>query len=482
MTSVAKLELNSITEFQEEIHVPTIDSEGNPEPITSIFYHEFQKSTWYTHILVKIPCHLDDDNYVFKANTTFHYLKYTYIIQAFPSIRIKPEHKDQYKICWPHNVAINAITQARFNVDDDPFGWFDHIWLDEYFQHFMPAGFRELHNINVGNLPFLENWSDELPFYETSLHQPWPYAQDTGCAFPLYFCSKDTSVSHVYEMKTRVADLLRMAKCVTDKNGDKVWVEMKDVDFTVLEGVNSVSKLKRPEMWGCYAYVTDNEVEWNTTCKESEGKVFYINDVVACDQTNTETYGKSAVVDLYCETPCKAIFWVAENVDATDKRNYSNYTTDSTNLYRGWNPIEHVTLKYGKTTRINQMKSLHFERMQSWYHLTSPPAVAGHSVYSLADKCVSIDAEVGLVFSKLRGTRMIFSLKNTDPFQLKHKFYSEEEEYSEAEEFLDSHTSYVDDVESDSKYNSPNFRMRVRLLVMKKLKIEKKGDKYEFTI
>lgn len=486
MTSVAKLELGSITEFQKEIHTPELDEEGKPLPITSVYYHEFQNSTWYTHLQVKIPCHLDDDSYCFKANTTFHYLKYSYLLQSFPAIRVKPEYEKTYRICWPHNLAINVINQGRFDVDDDPVGFFDHVWLDQYFQHFLKPGFRDLFNQCVGNLPFLEEWTTSLPQYTTSLPQPWHYSQDTGYAFPLYFCSKDTSVAHVYDMKTRVADLLRMAKICTGKNGEPVGVELKEVDFTVLEGVTPVSKLKKPEMWGCYAYITDNEVDWNTKCQEGSkdeeiSKVFYYNDVVVCDQINTETYGKSAEVNLYCETPCKSIFWAAENVDATARRNFSNYTTDTGEIYKGWNPIEQVTLKYGKTTRINAMQSLHFDRMQPWYHMRSPPVVAGYNCYSFANNCMSLDADVGLVFSKLRGTRMIFELKNTDPFQLLNKYHTEEGEHLESEDYLDSHTSSVF-ADEEMTHNQPNFRLRVRLLVMKKLKIEKRGNKWEFSV
>jgi len=485
MTSVAKLELNSITDFQKEIHESKMikNSEGEDvlEEISSIFYREFQKSTWYTRIHTKMPCTvMDDDTYVFRANTTFHYLMYSYIAQQYPYVSVKPEFRGQYKICWPHNLAINTINYGRFEVDDTPYNSLDNVWLDKYFEHFMKPGFREHHNMCVGNVPPLEEWSDVLRPYKTSLHQPWFYSQDPGLAFPLYFCSKDTSVSHVYEMKTFVSDLLRMVRCV-EKNGEKVWVEMKDVDFSVLDGVTVRTALKKPEMWAAYAYVTKNEIEWNTKCNDSQQKVFYINDIVACDQTNTETYGKSVEVDLFCETPCKSIFWAAENMDAKKKRNFSNYTTDSTDIYRGWNPIEHVSLKYGKNPRIKQMETYHFSRMQPWYHFPSPPHVAGHNVYTLADDPMSMDAEVGLVLSKLKA-KMFFKLKNPEHFQeSKPHCELESETTADEEEYIDSHVSYVDDI-SESKYTSPNFRMRVRLLITKKMVIEKKGDKYEFSI
>ena len=45
MTSVAKMELNSITKFQKELHESKRDKEGVLQGIFSIFYQEFEKVT-----------------------------------------------------------------------------------------------------------------------------------------------------------------------------------------------------------------------------------------------------------------------------------------------------------------------------------------------------------------------------------------------------------------------------------------------------
>ena len=500
MTSVAKMELNSITKFQKELHESRRNKEGELEKIASIFYQGFEKVTWYTRILNKIPCSVvgDDNVYVFKVNTTFHYLVYTYMVQHWPHIRVKPEYRDDYKICWPHNRPHNTLQHGHFEVDDVVVNTLDHVWLDTYFEHFMKPGFRDHYNMFVGNVPRDEEWGDVLYAYDTDLPQPWYYSRDPCLAFPLHYCARDTNVSHVYEVKNKIGDLLRMAKHVTDRNGDKSWVELKEVDFKVLDGVTSKSKLKKPEMWAAYSYVTPNEIEWNVECQGADAHVFYINDVVACDQTNTKTYGKTAQVDLCCKSPCKALFWSAENMDATKKRNYSNYTTDSVNLYNGWDPVQHISLKYSETERIKEMATHHFTRMQSWYHLPSPPSTAGYNVHSLAHDCMSIDAEVGLIFSELKA-KMFFKLRGHEfqghkfqghefqtpapqPYDFKNSTREIESETSaDEDEYLDTHTSTIEDA-PEPKYTSPDFRLRVRLLVLKKLTIEKKEEKYEFNI
>jgi hypothetical protein len=276
MTSVAKLELESITDFQREIHLNKEKDEG----ISSIFYHEFRKSTWYTHIHARLKCTADDENLEFMANTTFHYLKYTYMVTELPEIRVKPQYEGQYKICWTHNVGSNIIESGDFQVDDDYFVGFDRQWMDIQSQFYMKPGFRDHYNMCVGNLNFLEEWSNHLPRYKTTVPQPWYYSIDTGYAFPLYYCNSESKVVHNYQMRTKISDLLRM---VVYKEELNAWVELPAVDFTVLEGANALTKLKTPELWGCYAYITEDEISFNKCQNE---RVFYINDVIACDASN----------------------------------------------------------------------------------------------------------------------------------------------------------------------------------------------------
>ena len=489
MAAVAKLELRNITDFQNELHTSKKLEDGTLEKIDSLFQYEFRKCIWYTRLHSKMPCIESDDEYIFKANMTFHYLLYSYITQQYPKISIKPEYRKKYKICWGHNLPIHTIEEARFEVDEITYNTFDSVWLDDRYEFFMKrgAGFRESHNATIGNLPKYEKWSNEIESHETSLDQPWYYSRSPALAFPLFYCGKDSSVLHAYRMKTKVSELLRMAIMV-DK--DK-WIELKEVDFSVLDGVSAKTKLKKPEMWTAYGYVKDRYLNYNKNCVGSDKKVFYIEDVVSCDQENTEKYGKTVKIDLDCDKPCKSIFWKAENVDATNRRNFSNYTTE-VNLYKGETPIERVSLKYGETHRLKNMKSLHFSRMQAWYHLPSAPSVPGYNVYAISDDCSSIDADSELTFSKLKA-KMLFKLHNfSSRNEIEESISSgnldnDSEDYSECSsttlsESTDFRSSETKATDSKILY-SPNFKIRVRLLVIRKLTIDKIGDdQYTFSL
>ncbi len=484
MTAVAKLELRNLTEFQKEWHNAHKRKDGTLEEIDSIFHYEFRKGIWYTRLHSKMPCVESDDEYVFKANMTFHYLLYTYMVQQFPYVAVKPEYIGKYKICWGHNLPIHTIEEARFEVDDVEYNRLDADWLDDWYEWYMKrgTGFRELHNQSAGNLPKYEKWCNELEAHDTTIDQPWYYSRSRALAFPLFYCGKDSTVSHIYRMKTKMHEVLRMAK----KLDDGRWVEMKDVDFSVLDGVKADTNLKKPEMWAAYSYVRDRYIEYNKNCAGDDKKVFYIEDVVACDQSNTDKYGKTICVELDCDKPCQAIFWKAENVDATARRNFSNYTGE-VNLYKGESPIDRVSLKYGETYRLKNMKNFHFSRMQGWYHLPSAPSTPGHNVYAIADDASSLDADSSLVLSEMKA-KMYFKLRNPMRTTLSSRFDrtvpSNLED--ESEDYPESGTSMMSSDVPETRsvvIPSPNFRMKVRLLVIRKLTIEKDGeDKYKFSL
>jgi hypothetical protein len=94
---------------------------------------------------------------------------------------------------------------------------------------------------------------------------------------------------------------------------------------------------------------------------------------------------------------------------------------------------------------------------------------------------MSLDAEIGLVFTRLR-TKLILYIKNTDPFNRARSKSNAVEDYSDYEDGVESVDRMSED-DADRSLIQPEFLARVRLLVLKKLTISKTdGGKFEFTI
>ena len=482
--NIAKIDLDTITKFQEKIHLAADDD----EEMVSDFYQEFHKTSWYAHLPVQLKSEPGTNgNVTFPVNMTFDYLTYSYMRQRYPALQIKDRFKSRVEISWPHNLGTNIVERGGLYFDDQDAQNIDSVWFDIHSQFFMPPGFRDHHNMSVGNIPILEQWGSYLPAYTTNVDQPWYYGRDTSLAIPILVCSL-SKIAHRYTFRDKISKLLRM-RCKT-KEG---WRTIK-CNLEFIEG-HGDDKLPVPELWGRYAYISDEEREWNK-CKTK--KVFYIDDIIAIDAEDSAPFGRTVSLDLDCETPCRSIFWVAENEKALNQNNYSNYTTDHTDLHNGWDPVGPISLYYGGQPRLDKMATDHFSVAECRKHFTSPPSEVGYHGYSFSQNPMSIDACVGIVMKDLK-VKFSAALNDGNPFLILIKGASNS---NDSDSILLDDEGYmtIGDLSSgqpgsgtSSKDNDittgsgrdigeQKFFLRVRLLVTKKMRIwtaPKEGKKRE---
>lgn len=456
---VAKEELYSLTDFQREIHVTSDPSEN----IISNFYKVFIKSTWYSSTPMKLKCTTEGEEVVYTVNDSFHFLIYSYMRFVTPTVSVKQEYKGKVRIAWCHNLGTNIIERAFFKEDDEVFQTWDSVWADIYFQFYQSSGAdkRKNHNIGIGNVKCLEDWSEYLPSYVINVDQPWFYSTDPALAYPIFYKNSQSRTEHRYIFRD-ILDLLRVQVLENGK-----WKDVKR-GFKYLEF--SSQTIKTPELWGRYAYITENEIKWY---KCNQSRVLYIRDVDFCDAPNPNN--KNVVeVDLHCTNPCLAIFWVAENKDASLLHNYSNYTTNTQDLYSGWNPIKSVTLKYGNVIKFNNMPSDHFSIAEPRKHFPSAPDEIGYHGYSFAWDSTNFHGDIGVVFSGLNA-KMQFCI-NTD--FLDPSCINEE----------DTEINSVENTENSIEIrelnnNLPKFLIHVRLLIIRKFTITSEGnDIFKFKV
>lgn len=475
----AKEELNSLTEFQREIHVTANMSED----IISNFYRAFIKSTWYSSIPMKLKCTSDGEEIVYSVNNSFHFLMYSYMRFMLPPVRVRSEYKGRVRIAWCHNVGTNIVEQAIFKEDDDTYHTWDSVWADIYFQFYQDpgAGKRENHNIGVGNVKCLEEWTEFLPPYPINVDQPWFYSMDGALSFPIFYKNSQTRAEHRYTFRRKIVDLLR----VQILGRDRKWKDTTRKVHNYLD-ISPSATLRIPELWGRYAYITDPEIKWYK-CKQTRS--FYIRDIEVCDTPNPNKYKSTAEINLHCTNPCPAFFWLAENRDATANHNYSNYTTDTQDLYSGWDPVKTTTLKYGTTIRLDNMPSDHFSIAEPRKHFPSAPSERGYHGYSYAWDSTSFHGDIGIVFANMNA-KLQCRISNNNIFT--SVAYDEDDDDDEDDEIAESATETK---ESNSKKEelrlaesvveevSPSFMTRARLLVIRKFTITSEGeDKYKFTI
>lgn len=473
--NIAKMDLETINAFQEELHRPSSEE----EEIVSDFFQEFRKTSWYTHMPVPLEAEGSGNNYKFNVNPTWDYLLYTYLRVRLPALRISEKVRGRVQICWTHNVGVNFVREAHLMFDTKRAQRIDSVWFDIYSQWFMKPGFREHHNVDVGNVPFLEDWGESLPSYMLNVQQPWYYCRDTLLAIPILFCSL-TKVYHQYEFRNRVGELLRMR--LKDREGE--WRQIKP-NLAYLEGVNATQTIGEPQLWGRYAYLNEDERRWQKTCKTD--KTIYIDDVLDIDVKDSVGFGRTVTAELDCKTPCKAIFWMAEHGLSREINNHSNYTTDLYDMNRGWDPTGKINLTYGGQPRLKDMDSDHFSRSEPWHHFVSPPSEMGYHAYSIARDSSSLDASLGLVMSNLN-VKLSVQIVDGNPFLVPVIDSSAGRDTIDDDLLLKSLDQTVSglgsvlDHSSKAQSKMDTFLLRVRLLITRKLTFTLDPEKQTFKV
>lgn len=479
MSEATKLELQSLNDFQKKLY-GTIDGKDD---VSSYFNVQYAKPSWNAQAQVKMQSVMEGETkegeatIVYRVNHEYHYLMYSYMIMQFPQIRVKPEYKGKVQICWPHNLGTAPIVRAVHELDTKDIQSWDNLWANMYFQHFMKPGFRDAHNVGIGNIPAIEEWSEHLPYYETCVDQPWNYCRYPALAFPIFLCDTTSKITHKYTMKNRVSDLLRMRI----KKPDGTWEELKKIAFRCLDGVAADSKINAPELWSRCAIVTQQELDFYK-CKGRLDQ--YIEDVVAIDGPNPISIGTTIALEMKSSNPCKAYFWVAENETSNEFHNFANYTTNRDNCYRGYDPITSMSLTYGTKPRMTKMSSIHHTLMEPKFHGISPPCDVGFHMSSIAHQVNSLDIDISLVFSNPLQATLFLHINDNDPYGAEVTSGAESKIDDVLDGLLGSSAAKV--VVTPNKTTAPKvnkcmFVPKLRMLVIKRMSFIRGSDgKFKF--
>lgn len=484
-SSAAKLDAHSFTLFQKELHRRRGEKDANgkvsmSEGISTSFQHRFKKISWYTPIKEKLLSSKNGNEIIYTASNTYDHLMKSFLTLTLPPLRIKSKFQSKYRMCWTHNVGINININAKLQINDITLNSFDSVGHDILSQwgYLTKPGFKKLHLISIGSIPKLENWMTYLPAHQLNVLQPFYYAKASHLALPILGASLN-QFKHIYLFRNKILDLLRMQR-FNEKT--QTWVDIPSHQGALaIDGIKDKhSVLSQPELWGRYAKITDEERDWYRQCQDVHE--YYYDDLVVCDDKNTKIYGQTAEIDLKSSTPIKAIFWVNENLLSSKNNNYSNYTTNSENINLGWNPSKSYSLIYGGADRIPETSIDHAEREEAW-EFPRAPWEPGYNAITFCNNPFSVDGEASLDFKD--GAKLLIRLGNTDPNLINPENYENKEEVTELdleEVELEKFSTTTDMDFSKKKSSTPEFTVRCRLLVYKKLTYYYENDKYYYKV
>jgi hypothetical protein len=249
------------------------------------------------------------------------------------------------------------------------------------------------------------------------------------------------------------------------------WQELKNLNKEKLEafvsGMDPTAKLPNPELYARYIQLTDDERNWRSSCLTKQ--VYYIEHLIDSSPANTYALSQTAEAKLVCNTPCKKIFWMAENILNKDFNIFSNYTI------KGYNPCASASLKYTQVVRFNVDQDMS-EKSIPEKHCVGTPNESGYNVYSFSYDSSSFDADIGMSFNSPNNTATLsIQISDTDPYTEETKKIQKELNKDDIEEMLKEQDS---EAENSSK---EKYKVHVRLLTYRRIKFEK-NEKGEIVI
>lgn len=388
--SATKIELESCPpKYMADLYSAGPDSDA----MFTLFDRQFVPCTWHSTQVARLHRTEDSGNMScqYAVDPSYHYLLYTYMRHNVPSAWVRASKRGQYRIAWCYNLGSNMVNTGEFVHGEQTFPGFDSVWLDIYFQWFLPQDRVAAHNIAIGNVPKMQEFSSFLPAYVINLEQPWFYSCKGFPGWPIMKAGAGSY--HRYTFR-RLKSLLR----VQQNDGHGNWRNVTgsvNID-SIVEFGPGIDAM--PELWGKYAMLDQPEYDSYMGCPDNEVKTFIVKDVVTIDTINSSSYNTAARLELESKTPCLAFFWCCSNVKAMAMNDFSNYTTDENDLTRGSDPVQANTLKYSNVYKFNKMPSDHFNLAVGRYHFPAVPRDVGHHAYCIANDPSSGDGEVALVF------------------------------------------------------------------------------------
>jgi hypothetical protein len=339
----SRLILEGISDLQRELHGELV-----PMPIASTFMEEFTPMAWHDRPTIFYNSSGENQIITYTIPQPFHRIISLRLLQDFPVVKVKEEYADTIQIAWSHRPGLNILKSFRMDVGTYQTVHLDGISIDLINQQLRcnvsqgvnrtSERYINQYKKRIGSIPSMENWSESLPSMQTILPIPIPYDISDSKSFPLALCYDETkeviNVSFILERRSSITDLLRMRQFVEGQ-----WKEIP-VDTNYINCSEGL-KFSVPRLAG--EVVLHNEAE-HCSLYNAPGLILWTWDVVSYSPPGLYALGDTVEVPIKCKSPCTTVMFTAHNRLAAARHNFSNYTTDSVNVQKGFSPIHSASL------------------------------------------------------------------------------------------------------------------------------------------
>lgn len=396
--------LKNCPEWQRSLYTRGESSSAEEEQPECIFCLSYRKISPYIPTSYELKPSYNEDKFTVTYDSSFDLIVNSYILQTLPAIVVRPEWRELVEICWSENIGSNIFPLAEMTAGNEALPTIDSLACTIKNSLAERQGFQLHYKQLEGDLPYLTNWSSELPREEICVIHPFFYNMDAGKAFPLLYSQRGiggaTLITQTYTFVNDLGKLIRMRRRykTADTGSFTEWEELKTIDYNYIHTEAKDYNLRQPiveavygimdevsrELFMCLGkYVIHTTELIKGTSEPKECKTGDTNVVVNLDQTRL---------------PIRALYWMAENKKARSVRSFSNFTTDFSNPKEGRNPCGKFTITKGKEDVLRKDASpLCSTKISQYLFDRTPSNTVGINSYNFNINPWSYDPDVAHV-------------------------------------------------------------------------------------
>lgn len=327
----------------------------------------------------------------------------TWVEFTTPDITVKDAHLLTHRIAFCQNLGHNVFKGLQFAANDIPIVKLDSVTMDFFSEANLGAGQYEGYMRMIGNTTKALTFSSHLPPIKVKkpLHELFFCQKNRSApqdALPLC-AAKFNTLSLNAEFVETLEEVIRVQVNTAASGQPAVWVDAnpRDVNLsTIVDVVGSQGlAMPLPDVWCEYALVHDEERK----AIQSAPIDLVIKQVQS--YTGPKVGPGSSRQTFHFSQPTRALFFGARNTTASDKRNFSNYTTSPEDEALGIDPIRQVTLWYDNSSRLQNASGDYFTDLEFLYHAARVPFKKGIHLLAYCEDTASSEIDGSTNFSKL---------------------------------------------------------------------------------
>jgi hypothetical protein len=427
---------------------------------------------------VKETSGVGEKEFVYKIDMDYEMLESSILSVEIPAIQVKTEHENDYRICWPRYLLNKIADKVVLNLDNKVKYVLNTDILMISSQYFL-QGRREAYDLDIGNIPELTEWTTFLTADNIKSKLPMPY--EGTFALPLIYKNTNTVFEIDCVFNLEIKGLLRMQKLI-----DGVWRDLNKPNMSVLNGVNTESKIPTPTITQFYTKNTLNEKTYMVKCDTYPIKYVYRNFQEVTPDKEKKGYNENKTIKVSTEKVVLADFFVSENITSSDKNNYNNYTTNHDNSKLGYDPISRIT-KYVGDDQLNAQWSLPTHIMKNTFcddTFPSLPCERGFFGFPNSKRLKNNDLESGQPYIGSLNIRFTCEIRNTNK-NLKKPAVTKQSDKDEYDDIVIKPDLQVEGGQAQVKnkgVEASEFNVKCYLLVQNTLLIDYKDGIYSYRV